>query len=93
MKKVFLIIGFILLLGLLVGCNPKCVESDDGNNPEIKGTLDGLLGGANEGKPASVEDHCYNETYLNEYYCVSNKGHYTMKKIECANSCVNGACV
>ncbi|MBI2125622.1 hypothetical protein HYU08_03645 [Candidatus Woesearchaeota archaeon] len=76
-----------------------CVDSDGGQNYNVKGTLNGFLSG---GDPAEVTDYCHDgdpvnnldaSTHVSEYLCLSDNIHFTRVNFECANGCQDGACV
>ncbi len=93
MKKVILA-SFILSTFVLAGCSQadqvkitgevvkeftKCIDSDNGNNIEEKGTVNDEL-----------TDKCM-AGLLIEYYCEDNKP--VNQNHRCLNKCVDGACV
>ena len=82
----------------LGGCFP-CTETDEGNDPIVKGSLTGVLAGYFY--YAEVEESCETEDLLAEYWCggggTSNIYIY-VEGFECSSlgenySCSDGACV
>ena len=77
---------------------PTCTDSDNGNNPYIKGTLNGF--DRSQQQPNVVVDYCENSnlgTYLREYYCdessSSSRFNYNWQDVNCAYGCSDGACI
>ena len=67
----------------------KCIDSDDGKNYFVKGTVKGY--DKPTGLYVTVSDTCEGSSGLNEYIC---KGIYGMEtEYTCPNGCQDGACL
>ena len=65
----------------------QCTDSDNGRNPDIKGTASGKDGN-------SITDVCYSEQFVIESYCISDGSAGTaLMFCEAGKKCQNGECV
>ncbi len=63
-----------------------CVDSDNGDDYYIKGTVNNALG-------VTTQDSCVNSTLLNEHSCPENSSQGTkVTAYNCPSGCENGAC-
>jgi hypothetical protein len=62
-----------------------CIDTDGGNEPKVKGTVQYLEGNVTILKV----DECLG-TSLREWYC--DHGELQKAIVECSNGCANGAC-
>ncbi|MDD5650492.1 MAG: hypothetical protein PHF86_08770 [Candidatus Nanoarchaeia archaeon] len=108
--KDMVIVGLVVLLVLTVAFSTSitttgnafkrtCSDSDNGNNPFVKGTIAGTDAAGN---PYTMTDYCSDKTigisnriyYVKEYYCdMETYSGWNVDFTVCENGCSDGACI
>jgi len=82
----------IYWVGLEGSAAQSCVDSDGGQDYFTKGDASGF--NATTGATYLLEDSCYSDVYVNEYYCQGDNGKLTLQNCgSFGKVCVDGACV
>lgn len=85
-KSLVYLIVFVILSSFVMA--NTCVDSDNGEISNVKGSVSGLINGYSY----SYNDQCETRGhYVKEYYCNGDNEKYTF--LECDGFCLNGACV
>jgi hypothetical protein len=76
-------------ISCLEDCPNVCLETDDGEDYFVKGTVDGFY---YSGTHMIEEDYCYDSNRVVEFYCTPEGYAAGGGVVECPGECIDGAC-